>query len=692
MADANDGLSVEFARLYAGDEDILEKNDGLRQRIIAACVENGRSWKEIQKIFRKEGITRKYEPSIVREARKLKGIASIGGAPGLTHTPVVDVWPDAPVSSEASSPPGFGYEDPDAGPVYKQTLKFREDGTSSARRTWVSRRPIVISKRIMHDDGSISLEISWKIANRWHNGIYNREHILDASKIVSRTAGDGLPVSSSNKDVLVEYLHAYEDHNIALIPHGYSSSAMGWQGDRGAPTKHGFLFGSKQIGANGKEIGFKGAGPGDDDDARLYETDGDFDQWKSAWSKLARFPAFKVMLYASLAAPLLAIVGAPNMIIEIVGDTSRGKTTAMQAAQSCWRSANTTFDNWFNTAVGFEAKAHLHTDMPLFIDDTKTAVEQGRGVQLAKIIYQFISGRGRGRGSRDGGQRATHNWRSILISSGEVPSSDLARSEGAAARVLSLWGTPLGDNVTSEIATLAVDVVEGSLGENFGLAGPRLVTWLHENRDTWAALKRSYLSSATRVRETFAGAAASRLAKVIALLDISSSVANEAGCLPWPWQPLLEDAGIRKLLETALQHANRAADHAAEAWRHLVSYADARPSQWIPYGSLPSSEEEPAAGWLGWVNSSNYYWYPSQLKRAIKESPFADEADVIIRKMRDRKLIDSLENRLGVGVHCTPEKKKVIWLVPLTRDEETVIADPQVSLDLGQEQDDDIPF
>lgn len=725
---ATEDLPSELSRRLRDDESVLHKPKGidLLERLVLACVDDGLVWAECLKVFRQARSIRTWEPRIKKLARSKQGVASIGAEPSLSSTPVAEIWPDAGVHSEASAPPGFGFADPVAGAIYKIVTKTHKDGTVATRSLKISGSPVVIRRRVMHDDGSISLDLAWKTGKHWIDHVYNREHVFDSSKIVARTAGDGMPVSSANNNVMVEYLAAYEEHNLLLIPCCYSSSTLGWQGSHGNLTKHGFLFGNRQIGANGRQIEFRGSGPGDVTEGDLYRSAGTFEEWKAALGKLAALPAFKLMLYAALAPPLLPILGAPNMIVEIVGDTSRGKTTAMEVAQSCWRASKTMFDTWDNTVVGFETKAHMHTDMPLFIDDTKTAIEHGKKQQLAKVIYQFVSGKGRGRGARDGGQRATNFWRSLMITSGEVPSSDIAQSEGAAARVLSLWGTPLGDQVSAEAASTAQEVVDQTLNENYGHAGPQVVQWLCNNKDKWDALKTKYIDVATRVRQEFTSAAASRLAKVIGLLDTASYVAHKANCLPWEWTPLLDDPAICGLLRSALEHATKAADHATQAWRHILSYAESRPSQWIEYGVDPQKEpepppkpqhdlpstpggwyprsdprsdprpepasrarKEPLTGWLGWVSDDCFMWFPSQLKRALKDSQYAEETETILRKWRDREVIESTSNRLGVLLPCAGDDRPRVWVVPIMRREEMQVDDPPSP---AEEADDFIPF
>ena len=672
MQGVEQDLALELSRALRDSKRILYKNEALLERIVIARSQalsgegdGGLVWSECLDVLKDAKIVKEWEPRITKRARSLLGVPSIGGPPSLSNQPVKDSWKEAPVHSEASAPPGFGFNDPEFGSVFKLITKEKSDGTTVQRKVTVCRRPIVIQRRIMHDDGSVSLELAW-LKNAWRSGIYNREHVFDSSKIVGRTAGDDMPVSSDNRDLMVEYLHAYEDHNFAQIARGWSSSAMGWQGDLDNPTKHGFLLGLQQIGGNGRAIEFHGAGSGDKIDARMYRENGSFDAWKKGALVLSQYPVFRLMTYAALTAVLLPIVGAPNCIFELVGPTSRGKTTAMKYGLTLWRSSNSPLDGWDNTVVGFESKAHLHTDMPLFVDDTKTAIDKGHGSQVAKIIYQFVSGRGRGRGDREGGQRITQNWRSFMISTGEVMSSDLARSEGAATRVLSVWGAPLGRVVDPKTATMVDNIVDGSMSENYGHAGPAVVRWLASHRDEWPKIKAYYLQSATEVREHFEGAAASRLAKVIALLDTASFVANRVGVLPWDWKPLLKDPELRALIADAIQHATKASNHALDAWNHVLSYAESRSSQWRTWGTDGNRDEEPASGWLGWQTKDIYAWLPSQLKKALRDGGY-EEADSVLRKWRDRGVLDVPAGRLSVQLTCGAGSKKV-YVSPILRD------------------------
>jgi Superfamily II helicase and inactivated derivatives len=675
---------------------VLFDDTALRQKCVVICEEDDADWEELKAILRKHKQFKTWERKLRAEANTKRKIATIGGDSEII---VNDVWPGAPVHSEAAIPHGWGAGDPKA-EIYKLVEKD-VDGQSVQRRSLVARAPVVISKRIQDEDRTIRIELSWRVGKHWDRFVYPREVILDSRSLV-KTAARGMPVSSVNSAALVDYLQAYESHNLLLIGRGYSTGSMGWKGSREDPTHDGFMCGNRQLGGNGKA--FELCVDGDDEDATSISESGTLEAWKNIVAKVVGWPVFRIALAASLAAPLLLPLRAPNMIFELVGPTSRGKTTAMKVMQSAWRSGSFPIQTWNNTVNSFEAKAHLNSDLPLFLDDTKTAVEQGKGIHVAKVIYQFVSGRGRGRAARDGGQRETPSWRSLMISTGEVPASAIAKAEGAATRVLSLWSNPTG--VTSEDTASLIDEIEEGLSSAYGQAGPLVIQWLCDHRKDWDELRRRYEKEAKSIREKFSSPAASRLAKVVALLEVANYVGCEAGVLPWKYDHLLDDAEVRRVVEDAIRHAEQASNLAKEAWYDVLSYASARHNQWLPWFEPEDRGREPPGGWLGWSGTNKerrcaeYAWEPSQLKRALKDTGHGDRTEEILRVWRDVGVLDAPEGRLSKAIRCgkilAPENKPLVQRVSLVVGDEAAW-NPKSGEDVREkpqpyEPDDEIPF
>ncbi len=646
MADA-EKLSDELRRRLYDDSNVLHKDTILQARCVHACFEDGLEWAEIIDALKQAKKYKEWEPRLKKLANEKRNIRTIGTR--TSERLVVDAWPGAPVHSEATIPPGWGI----CGRKWELFRSIeKEDG--QAKEIFVAHDPVVITKRIQDEDGTLHVEIAWRTGKRWHAATYPREMIMESRSLV-KAAGRGLPVSSVNATALVEYLQAYEHHNLLLVGRGYSTGSMGWKGTPGDPTHDGYMCGNRQIGGNGRDFEVIGSAEGDDEDVVSTAEGGTFEEWSEAMRMIEGWPVVKLAVFASLAAPLLLPLHAPNMIVELVGPTSRGKTTAMRIAQSCWRSGDFAIQTWNNTVNGFEAKAHVNTDMPLFIDDTKTAIEQGKGVNVAKVIYQHVAGRGRGRASRDGGQKATPTWRSLMISTGEVPASALAKAEGAATRVLSIWSNPTG--ATTVGAATRIEAVESIIGRSFGHAGPKLVQWLCDNRKRWPELRAYYEDVAKLIRERHSSPAASRLAKVIALLEVTALVADYANVVPWAFAPLLCDPLIDKVIAESIANATAASSLAMEAWTTICSYAHARHSQWIDWFKIGDPDDEPASGWLGWRGVDHdrvdeYAWEPAQLKRALRDSGYGDRVEEILRVWRDSGVLWASEGRFSRSVRC----------------------------------------
>jgi hypothetical protein len=654
-------LSVQMIAALRAKKHLRDDEPALWNRIVAACVAKDREWIQVIDALRSErGAMSMWKKQIeeAAEAKRRKLRAVRDDEECVSN--VRQFWEDAPVSDHATCPPGFGYVDPKEGSVYKIVTK-ETDGGFVERRMRVSFDPLLITKRIQFEDRSITIELAWRSAGRWQTAVYPRDMIMESRALI-RTAARGTPIASNNSGSVVEYLQAYEHHNMTNIACGYSTSSMGWKGSAEEPTHDGFMCGSTQIGGNGRAFQIATIGDGDDEDVREISASGTFESWRNAIKPVNNWPVIKLLMYASLATPLLLPLKAPNMIIEVVGPTTGGKTTGMRIAQSTWRRGDFPIQTWNNTVNGFEAKAHVNTDMPLFIDDTKTAIESGKGAVVAKVIYQFISGRGRGRAARDGGQRPTSTWRSIMISTGEVQSSELAKAEGAATRVLSMWSHPTGRTTTATART--IETIESELTSSYGHAGPRLVRWLCEHRDRFEELQEHYQQKSDEIRDYFGSPAATRLAKVVALLDTAALVASYAEILPWPYVSLFEDPAIKTILEESIEHATSASTLAYSAWEDLCSYANSRTTQWLDWEEHIDARNAPIHGWLGrrgYDSKSDtvlyYGWEPPQLRRALDDLGYGEHAKAIMQTWRTNAILDVDGTRFSKSVKCGPISK-----------------------------------
>jgi len=656
--DIEEDLAAELARRMIDDIDILYKNDGLRQRVVAACIDDGLVWSQILKLWRNLKCIKQWQPRVIMEARKLQGVPSIG-APDVRFSPVKDTWKDAPVSDDACVPPGWGYGDARCA-IYKLVEKT-VDNMPVQKRQPVSFDPIVITQRISQkENGEIFIELAWLSDGKWHRGLWSRDTLFSNRKIVD-CSRQGLPVASHNAALISEYLHAYEHHNLRQIAEGYARGTMGWLGEDDSLWHHGFLVGNQQIGANGQSIIYSGE-CGDE-----FKQGGSFEKWQESICQGDPWPSLRVALIASLAAPLIGIVGSPNVIIEWIGDTSVGKSVALRFGRSAWCGAKAKLPTWNATVNGLEARAQCINDLPLYVDDTAQIPESKRRDVLGAAVYMLESGHTRLRATKELGQRPSRTWRTVVLSTGEYALADYVSTGGAAARVLSFYGPVLGP--PSPATGAVARKMTNELGRNYGHAGPMFVKWLWENGERWDEFADEYNHIATKVREASALgiragdpsraiSSSMRLADTVALLQITAKLAVEAGILPWAdWSPL-SDHYLLAALQRALDQAADSSNKAKGAYHHVLSVAASRHRQWVVWGDVPP-RDEPAGGWLGWrrldpkilpklddgEDADLLAWHPSQLKAVLAAGGYP--VDATLKSWRDAGILVTRHGRLS---------------------------------------------
>lgn len=241
-----------------------------------------------------------------------------------------------------------------------------------------------------------------------------------------------------------------------------------------------------------------------------------------------------------------------------------------------------------------------------------------------------------------GGSKIRSRWRTVVLATGETPLGELAKAEGASARVLTFWSAPLGDP-SPETGELIAECIH-TLSENYGHAGPRVVQWLCDNRERWDDLRTLFAETARKVREEIRSPAAARLAEVIALLQCAAFVAKESGCTPWMTRPLMWDPDLVAALRSAMMMATENSDRAYGAWEYAIGEASSKPNSWVPWGSNPDSERDPPGGWLGFKTVDDYAWFPQQLRKALLQGSFVPESafrawkdlDVLVHPERSR--------------------------------------------------------
>lgn len=165
------------------------------------------------------------------------------------------------------------------------------------------------------------------------------------------------------------------------------------------------------IGPHAARVTFQSEAKGKDE----YTQRGTLESWQQGIAAPAvGNPMLVMALSAAFAGPVLALVGVESGGLHLIGDSSTGKTTALQAAASVWGGDNFR-RSWRTTANGVEGAAALFNDCLLALDEISECDPRDVG----EVVYMLGNGRGKQRASRTGTARSVLRWRSSVISTGE---------------------------------------------------------------------------------------------------------------------------------------------------------------------------------------------------------------------------------------------------------------------------------
>jgi putative DNA primase/helicase len=498
------------------------------------------------------------------------GLRSIGPneAPPLVRLALGD---DAPVPGEAIVPAGYQ--------LTRNGISI--DGPDGIAT--VAARPIVISGALVDQtSGMERLVLSWWDGLRWRKRVVDRVVAMNRTKI-TQEANFGLKFNSENAGANVRYLSAFEDANDLVTPRLTTTSHLGWQEcpDESEST---FLCGTTVLRPGGRgeasatatnilapetwhpdALVFHAKSDGDTQIASAFSPVGSYEAWRDVITPLASYPVPLFALYASLAAPVLALTGAAPFLVDICGQTSQGKTTTLQAAASPWgnpdpTAASTLIGSWNNTGNYVGQVAQMLNGLPILLDDTS----QGKPREIPQLIYLLANGRGRGRMKREGGTQEVGSWETITLSTGETPLVSYSQDGGTRGRVLTLWGSPFGTGADGKV----VAQLKADLKTTYGHAGPRFVQYLLDHHEDWAHWRQAYRDAvAEYITNNDGSPVANRLAEHAAVIRLTAVLAHEIDLLPWDYTDPVEP------LWPMLMQGASDADRATEALRLIHSWA-----------------------------------------------------------------------------------------------------------------------
>jgi len=160
-----------------------------------------------------------------------------------------------------------------------------------------------------------------------------------------------------------------------------------------------------------------------------HATSGTLDEWRQQIAAPARGNTrLMLALSAAFAAPLLKPYGIDRggFLVHLHGDSSSGKTTALNLAASVFGKPSAFAIQWRATANALEGIAESRNDGLLALDE----VGQATAKELEPLAYMLANGRGKERKSKNVDNRTSHHWRTIGLSTGERSYGDIIGEDG----------------------------------------------------------------------------------------------------------------------------------------------------------------------------------------------------------------------------------------------------------------------
>ncbi|MDY0301124.1 MAG: DUF927 domain-containing protein [Trichlorobacter sp.] len=211
---------------------------------------------------------------------------------------------------------------------------------------------------------------------------------------------------------LMNYLQFARPHNGKRLR---TVTQTGWQGE-GL-----FIFPGGTIGRiQEEEIAYQG------DASPVTSHAGTFAEWRENVSKYCTGNS-RLTLAVSLAftGPLLYLLRLENFGLNLFGNTSIGKSTALLVACSVWGGRDF-MQTWRATDNGLEGIASQYSDLFLALDEMGEIEPKTAG----NVAYMLANGQGKKRANRKGDARAEKRWRLCFLGTGEVTLAEHIRAGG----------------------------------------------------------------------------------------------------------------------------------------------------------------------------------------------------------------------------------------------------------------------
>ena len=343
------------------------------------------------------------------------------------------------------------------------------DADGTVRRYVTSTPPWVACDLEDVDTGDVRALVRMRVKGRMVERAIDRDVLMNQARVLGALGPMGANASTENAKDLVRYLTDCERQLGDSRPCRKSVTHLGWaDGPLGAfmPYDHG-----------GEGMRFVPAADNAVKAKPFMEPKGTLAEWVAGMAPAREASmAFRCVLAASFASPLVSIVDVQTFIVYLWGRSRSGKTPTLKAAGSVWGDPSEGAEGYFRTFADtpksiIRAATLLH-DMPVLIDELQSkgssaGGQAGKRMAVEDLLYSLSIGHERGALNSDRSMMRTGSWRSLTIATGEIPIVGDSTQQGAANRTLELNAEPFGDSRAAQLMHRLVKEQHGTAGRAF---------------------------------------------------------------------------------------------------------------------------------------------------------------------------------------------------------------------------------
>ncbi len=321
--------------------------------------------------------------------------------------------------------------------------------------------PIYISRILINAETGIhKAEIMFKVRGRWRSTFIDRKAIASRSGIIA-LADSGVQVTSENAGLLIQYLSEMEALNPDDVKEQTSTSRLGWIGDTFMPYGEDVIFDNEQalmsLFQSIRQVGSR-------------------QRWYELIKDIRKDRRIETLVYiaASLGSVLVEPVGALPFVVDLWGETGKGKTVALMVATSIWADPNegAYMTDAKATTTAMEIRLNVLNSLPMTLDDM-AQIKNQYDEDFSQLVYRWCAGKGRDRSNKELGLNKMTSWHNCILTNAEHSLVTETMQGGAINRIIDI---EMGDGYLFQNGNEIAD----TLRHNYGWCGREFIDVIQE--------------------------------------------------------------------------------------------------------------------------------------------------------------------------------------------------------------------